>query len=95
MWRQVNHTENFHGDVIILGAMLKETDNEQLSVDRERIEFERLKDMNAVEEWENDQEDRRLQLIAEREERKVERENWQRLKLENFQLMMDVLRNGQ
>lgn len=75
-------------------ASLKQSDAKQLSMERERLAFEREKLKEETRRYETQRVDRRAEDEQERAERKEEQESQDRMELENFKVMVNVLRQS-
>lgn len=89
---QASSSSDMGTDLDRFSQLIRQTDSEQVSVEKERLIFEKEKHTDEMNIRRGEREDRQKALSDAREERKDERESRDRLELEKFKMMMDLLR---
>lgn len=91
--RRLNHGARFEGEMDRFGALLREGDQAQRDLDEKKLLLEErrmeMEERRRLEE----REERRLEREADREERAADRVSRERVELEKFKLMMEMLQN--
>jgi len=89
----VNHGKLFERKVDRFGELMKASEDAQISLDCERLEWDRERLKLEMKEREQDREERVREREADRHEREKERETRERMELEKFKMMMETFRS--
>lgn len=72
--------------------LVKESDEAQVSMERQMLVFQREKYSHDVRRYQEEREDRRIEMENERVELIAEQEPRERIEMEKLKFMLDVLR---